>query len=155
MKKSIAVIALLFLLFSCIQNNNKKNAENLLDTLNKTTNITLSDSLDIDTSENYITSYFPKDVHDTIYTANAGLWSYITKSYNYYSKSDSLINFEVIKNNLLKDNFQIDTSDSKEVVYNRRFFNRRESITISDTAKEVFKYLIQNLYWKKQKKYIV
>ncbi len=120
-----------------------------------TDNVVIKDSLDNDTSSVYITTGFPKDVHDTIYTTNEILWNYVRKGYYESSKLDSTFSFDMFRNILLQDNFSIDTSDINETYYYKNFFNRRGTIRIGDINKKEFSFTIQTLYWHDRKKYRV
>ena len=109
----------------------------------------LVDSLDTNTSSNFITSNFPKNVHDTVYSSLLkSQWELVKITFEHNSTFDLNYFRTQVENN----NFIADTVNDV-ILYSKRLFNKREFLLIDYLSKSTFNCQFQCLYWFNKQKY--
>jgi hypothetical protein len=151
MRQYIYIFICLFFIISCNnrQNNNKKNTT-LTDTLSIDKSLEYIDSLDTDTS-NYITE-FPQNVENVLHLTSDSLWEVVKKSTKRNDKKQDVLLTDTLSKMLRYKGFHIGTS-IKKTIADKKYFNKRELISWCNTKPDTI--TAQIIYWDLGHKYIL
>ncbi|GAB2813402.1 hypothetical protein [Ferruginibacter profundus] len=148
MRQSLYIL-LIFLFSSCNTNNHHKPVVDTPDTIVNQQAISIPDSLDIDTTDNFITTNFTRSIQEILNSTVDSLGAMVAVYYTNDTAKDDLRIYPIVKNKLLAANFvQADSS-----YFLKRQFNAREYVQIEHRKnKKVLFYYGMDL-WNDGKKY--